>query len=107
MLDCPPENQADTSAFDAVIDVFIDASRGAPARAALIASLPETLSLRVRRRCLDGGVIPMQGQREALEALALAGAVGAAWRNNPSVELHLPPADDLSGFEVRALGEHE
>jgi len=107
MLDCPPENQADTTAFDAVIDVFIDAARGAPTRAALIASLPETLSLRVRRRCLLGGVTPMQGQREALEALALAGAVGAAWRNNPNVELNLPAAGDLSGREVRALGEHE
>ena len=28
MLDCPPEAQADTAAFDAVIDVFIDAARG-------------------------------------------------------------------------------
>ncbi len=74
MLDCPPEQQADTAAFDAVIDVFIEASRGAPTRAALIASLPETLSVRVRRRCLDNGVIPLQGQREALEALALARA---------------------------------
>ena len=45
-------------------------------RAALIASLPETISARIRRRCLEGGVIPLQGQREALEALALAGAIG-------------------------------
>ncbi len=44
MLDCPPEGQADAAAFDAVIDVFIDAARGAPTRAALIASLPETIS---------------------------------------------------------------
>ena len=80
MLDCPPEQKADTAAFDAVIDVFIEAARGAPTRAALIASLPETLSVRVRQRCFDNGVIPLQGQREALEALALAGAVGATWR---------------------------
>ncbi len=93
MLDCPPEQKADTAAFDAVIDVFIEAARGAPTRAALIASLPETLSVRVRQRCLDNGVVPLQGQREALEALALAGAVGAAWRSNPRVALNLPAAE--------------
>jgi acetate---CoA ligase (ADP-forming) len=105
MLDCPPERKADTAAFDAVIDVFIEASRGAPTRAALIASLPETLSVRVRQRCFDNGVIPLQGQREALEALALAGAVGAAWRSNPRVALNLPAAEPCAKSSVYALGE--
>jgi acetate---CoA ligase (ADP-forming) len=105
MLDSPPEGQADSAAYDAVIDVFIEAAHGASTRAALIASLPETISARIRRRCLEGGVIPMQGQREALEAISLAGRVGAAWTGNPSVNLHLPPsATAASG--VYALDEH-
>ncbi|MGO9634136.1 MAG: acetate--CoA ligase family protein [Steroidobacteraceae bacterium] len=106
MLDCPPEGKADTAAFDAAIDAFIAASHGAPARAALIASLPETISERVRRRCLEGGVIPLQGQREAMEALALAGATGVAWRSNPGVRLQKSRA----GTDSRAaysLSEHE
>src|SRR5580692_3448693 len=107
MLDSPPEGQADAAAYDAVIDVFIDAARGAPSRAALIASLPETISAEVRRRCLDGGVIPLQGQREALEALSLAGGVGAAWRANPGVQLHLPPAQAGASGDIHALGEHD
>src|SRR5208282_1491350 len=65
MLDCPPDGKSDTAAFDAVIDVFIDAARGAPTRAALVASLPETLGARTREHCLAGGVVPLQGQREA------------------------------------------
>jgi acetyl-CoA synthetase len=76
VLDCPPEGKADTSAFIAVIDEFIGAASGAPSRAILIACLPETLSAAVRERCLAAGVVPLQGQREALEALSLAGAVG-------------------------------
>ena len=92
MLDCPPEGKADTASFDAVIDVYIAAAQGAPSRAALIASLPETMSARIRTRCLEGGVVPLQGQREALEALSLAGAIGAVWRGTPAPELHLPPA---------------
>ena len=107
MLDSPPEGKADAAAYDAVIDVFIEAARGAPTRAALIASLPETISPAVRQRCLDGGVIPLQGQREALEALALAGAVGAAWRSIPQLRLQLPPAHASVASEVYALGEHE
>ena len=105
MLDSPPEGQADSAAYDAVIDVFIEAAQGASTRAALIASLPETISARIRRRCLEGGVIPMQGQREALEAISLAGGVGAAWTSNPSVNLHLPPSA-VASSGVYALDEH-
>jgi acetate---CoA ligase (ADP-forming) len=106
MLDSPPEQKADTASFDAVIDVFIEAARDAPTRAALIASLPETLSQRIRERCLQGGVIPLQGQREALEALALAGGVGAAWRDDPPMQLQLPEKASAS-CAIYALGEHE
>jgi len=105
MLDCPPA-PADTASFDAVIDVFIEASRGAPTRAALIASLPETLDASVRERCMAEGVTPLQGQREALEALALAGGVGEAWRANSIVELHLPPRQ-AQALQVETLSEQQ
>jgi acyl-CoA synthetase (NDP forming) len=107
MLDSPPEGKADSAAYDAVIDVFIEAARGAPTRAALIASLPETISAKVRRRCLDGGVIPLQGQREALEAISLAADVGTAWVDNSPVQLLLPPPQAVPAPGIYALGEHE
>jgi acetyl-CoA synthetase len=102
MLDCPPEAKADCAAFDAVIEAFIRAAQTTaaaaaaaaaqrtPSRAALIASLPETLSARIRQRCLMGGVVPLQGQREALEALSLAAGVGSAWDSTQRVVLQLP-----------------
>jgi acyl-CoA synthetase (NDP forming) len=105
MLDCPPEQKADTSSFDAVIDVFIAAAQGAPSRAALIASLPETISARIRQRCLEGGVIPMQGQREALEALSLAGGVGESWRLNRIPKLQLPSGSPGAVDTVQTLSE--
>jgi len=106
MVDCPPADKADTASFDAVIDVFIEAARGAPTRAAVIASLPETLGASVRERCLAGGVTPLQGQREALEALALAGGVGTVWRANPIVTLQLPPTASAAQ-QVETLGEEQ
>jgi acetyl-CoA synthetase len=120
MLDCPPEQKADTGSFDAVIDVFIAAAQaaathaaaanGVPSRAALIASLPETLSARTRERCLQGGVIPLQGLREALEALSLAGGVGAAWRGESAVRLQVPAGSATAGgqgVQTYALSEAE
>ena len=104
VLDCPPEGKADTAAFITAIDEFIGASIGAPTRAALIASLPETISAAVRERCLAAGVVPLQGQREALEALNLAGAVGETWSAPARLELQIP-SERLGG--ERTLLEHE
>jgi acyl-CoA synthetase (NDP forming) len=106
MLDSPPEGQADPAAYDAVIDVFIAAVGGAPTRAALIGSLPETISARIRQRCLEGGVVPLQGQREAMEALSLAASVGTAWGSNVDVQLQVR-ARAAAAADVVALGEHE
>jgi acyl-CoA synthetase (NDP forming) len=104
VLDCPPEGKADTAAFIAVIDEFIGAAIGAPSRAALIASLPETLSAKVRERCLSAGVMPLQGQREALEALHLAATVGANWGASGRLALRIPASN---ARPVRTLLEHE
>jgi acetate---CoA ligase (ADP-forming) len=104
VLDCPPEATADTAAFVAAIDEFIAAAIGAPSRAALIASLPETLSAKVRARCLAAGVVPLQGQREALEALSLAAAAGTVWGAGGAVALHIR-AHKIG--QDRTLLEHE
>ena len=90
MLDCPPEVKCETAAFDAAIDEFVAAAVAAPTPAAMIASLPETLSERVRGNCLAQRVVPLQGQREALEALSLAGAVGASWSRGTPPALQRP-----------------
>jgi acetyl-CoA synthetase len=105
MLDSPPEDAADTASFDVVIDAFIAASQGTATRAALIASLPETLSPRMRARCFQGGVVPLQGLRESLEALSLAGASGTAWRSNAEVRLNLAAPESAHAGRTRSLSE--
>jgi acetyl-CoA synthetase len=107
MLDCPPEDQADGSSYHVVIDEFITAAQplsdtDQPSRAALIGSLPETVSPQIRARCHAKNVIPLQGQREALEGLSLAGGVGIAWRTEPAVALHrsAPPSSDAVPYTL-------
>ncbi|MGH8230952.1 MAG: CoA-binding protein, partial [Steroidobacteraceae bacterium] len=79
MVDCPPAQQADPAAYLAAIEEFAAARPGAASRAALISSLPESMAPQTRERCLADGIAPLQGQREALESLALAAGVGEAW----------------------------
>jgi acyl-CoA synthetase (NDP forming) len=104
MIDCPPEGQADASAYLHGIEEFIAARDEAATRGALICSLPESLPAATRARCLASGVVPLQGQREALEALDLAGGVGAAWERRAVVELRRPR--QLKERSC-ALSEHE
>ncbi len=104
LVDCPPEGAADTSAYVSVIEEFAAALPGAATRGVVIASLPESLSRATREKCLAAGIVPLQGQREALEALDLAGAVGETWAHGAAVQLHIPRAASAS---ARTLTEHE
>jgi acetyl-CoA synthetase len=114
VLDSPPEDKADVSAFSVVIDQFVAAARAhastspQPSRAVLLASLPETLSPRVREQCLRAGVVPLQGQREALEALDLAGAVGETWNSGATLApLWQPGLHERMDEHVDTLDEVE
>jgi acetyl-CoA synthetase len=104
LIDCPPAARADDSTYVRVIDEFAAALPGAPSRAAVISSLPESLSAATREKCLAAGVVPLQGQREALEALDLAGRVGERWRGGAEVQLRRPRS---AAPATRTLPEHE
>ncbi|HYC08766.1 MAG TPA: acetate--CoA ligase family protein [Steroidobacteraceae bacterium] len=103
LVDCPPAG-ADDSTYVRVIEEFAAALPGAATRGAVISSLPESLLPATREKCLAAGVVPLQGQREALEALDLAAAVGAAWSRGGVVELRRPPVVPQAS---RALSEPE
>jgi acetate---CoA ligase (ADP-forming) len=105
MVDSPPEDQADPASYVACIEEFIAAYPGLPARAAVLSSLPESISAGTRARCLAAGVTPLQGQREALEALDNAAAIGAAWARGAAVELCRPQAGRTT--RARTLPEDE
>ncbi|HWW79272.1 MAG TPA: acetate--CoA ligase family protein [Steroidobacteraceae bacterium] len=90
MIDCPSAQKADPASYIAAIEEFIAAYPGARTRAAVICSLPESLDARTREMCLAAGVVPLQGQRQALEALDLAAAVGEAWSTGGGVALRTP-----------------
>lgn len=91
LVDCPPP-PADDSTYVRVIEEFAAAAAGAETRAVVISSLPESLSSATREKCIAAGVAPLQGQREALEALNLAALLGECWSRDGSVDLLRPSA---------------
>ena len=103
MLDCPPA-PADDGAYVNAVKEFAAALPGAPARGAVVSSLPESLSAATRELCFAAGIVPLQGQREALEALDLAAAVGETWARGATLELRIP---HQSAQGTHALSEHE
>src|SRR5881394_693126 len=104
LVDCPPAGAADDTAYLSAIGQFAAALSATTTRGVVIASLPESLPRATREKCLAAGIVPLQGQREALEALDLAGAVGETWARGAAVQLHLPRAAVGS---ARTLAEHE
>jgi acetate---CoA ligase (ADP-forming) len=104
MIDCPSPAEADATAYLNAIEEFAQAMPGAPTRGAVISSLPESLPAATRERCLAAGVVPLQGQRAALEALDLAGGVGLAWTDGPGVALLRPQRTHST---ARSLAEHD
>lgn len=110
MVDSPPADQADPSSYVAAIEEFIAANPHAQSRRAVISSLPESMATSIREQCLAGNVAPLQGQREALEALALAASIGETWARGKRVELRKPGRrsdPSRSGDSSAMLAEHE
>jgi acetyl-CoA synthetase len=104
MVDCPTATGADASSYVAAIEEFVGAAPGADCRAVVISSLPESMAAATRELCLSAGITPLQGQREALEALDLAAQIGAAWQQGPAPPLS-EPERATGGATARNLTE--
>jgi acetyl-CoA synthetase len=108
VVDTPPADQADPASYVAAIEEFIAACPQSSSRRAVISSLPESMSAVIREQCLAGGVVPLQGQREALEALDLAAAIGQTWDRGGCVQLRKSArANSRSSDTGVMLAEHE
>jgi acyl-CoA synthetase (NDP forming) len=77
ILDYPRAGVAGAQEWDLAIDALIGASRQTKSRTMLVSTFPELLPEQVRKRLIDGGIVPLQGLSDALKALA-----GAAWYND-------------------------
>ena len=81
VLDYPPTETSETENWEITERALIDAAATTGQRAAIVATLPETLPEDVRTRLLKAGIAPMQGLEECLFAIRAAAVIGQAQRN--------------------------
>lgn len=78
VMDFPRTDRSSAQGFEAPLRAFIHASRGTGARAAVIATLPESIPEARARELIESGVVPLLGLEEGLAAIAAAAACGSA-----------------------------
>ena len=77
ILDFPRGDRCDASSWDVTLQAFEHAQKATGAKAALVASLPESLPEHVGARMIASGIAPMQGLSECMEAIRIAADIGA------------------------------
>jgi len=83
VLDFPRADRCSSAAWQITLDAFVAAYQRESQPCAVVASLPEGMPDAMARQLLDGGIAPMQGLPDCLDAVAHAAAIGAAqqrWR---------------------------
>ena len=103
VLDIPRLDRCDPAAWLPALDALRAATAATGSRAAMLATLPETLPESVAAECLAQGIAPLSGIDDALAAIEAAAAIGAAWVRPPSPPLAAPVA--LAG-QPHLLTEH-
>ena len=104
MVDPQDDTLADTASFDRAIDTLLEVAPQSPGHAALLSSLPESLSKTTREKCLQAGVVPLQGLAEALQALHHSANIQTVWDNWSPPKLYPPVPDEVP---IRTLSEAE
>ena len=79
MLDFPNIEDCDITEWEDIVDEYILSAKLKKKRAAIIASLPETLPKHIRDKCLKSGIVPLQGLKESLYAIHCSILTGQAW----------------------------
>ncbi len=110
ILDFPREDRCDASSWEATLAAFEAAQKATGAKAALVASLPESLPEAVGQRMIASGIAPMQGISECMEAIRIASEIGtrrtaqrsAPLRSTASINEPIRMLDEPTGKAVLA-----
>ena len=81
MVDPQDDIEANTESFDRAIEILLEAveEKTVSGRAALLSSLPESLSKLTREKCFKNGIVPLQGLLESLEAIHHSCRIRNVW----------------------------
>ena len=85
MLDFPNMEKCDTDEWDAIVNRFINIAKKYK-NGSLISSLSDTMPKHIRDKCINNGISPLQGMKEALFTIKKAIEIGSIWKNESAVK---------------------
>ena len=88
MLDFPNMEKCDTDEWDAIVDKFIKVAKKYK-NGSLISSLSDTMPKHIRDKCINNGISPLQGMKEALFTIKKAIEIGSIWKNESAVKNYI------------------
>ena len=88
MLDFPNMEKCDTDEWDAIVDKFIKVAKKYK-NGSLISSLSDTMPKHIREKCINNGISPLQGMKEALFTIKKAIEIGSIWKNESAVKNYI------------------
>ena len=91
--DWPHPGRCDDAAWQIALEAYAAASRATGAKTAIVATLPECMPEPVAERIARSGIVPLLGIEDALEAAALAAAVGRSFGRPAPPPLHAPSGE--------------
>lgn len=100
ILDFPRGDRCDASSWDVTLQAFENAQKATGAKAALVASMPESLPECVGTRMVASNIAPMQGISECMEAIRIAADIGAARARNRAGLLKRAHAIDVNRVQM-------
>ncbi|MDU8943149.1 acetate--CoA ligase family protein [Ovoidimarina sediminis] len=105
VLDLPRPDRCDPASWDIVVDTAIGACADTGRPLAILATLPEAMPEPVADRLASGGVVPLSGLTDGLEAIAAAARIGAGPRDTAPVLLPgtIPPARVMTEAGAKAI----
>ena len=85
MLDFPNMEKCDTHEWDAIVNKYIKVAKKYK-NGSLISSLSDTMPKHIRDKCINNGISPLQGMKEALFTIKKAIEIGSIWKNESAVK---------------------
>ena len=85
MLDFPNMEKCDTHEWDAIVNKYIKVAKKYK-NGSLISSLSDTMPKHIRDKCINNGISPLQGMKEALFTIKKAIEIGSIWKNEFAVK---------------------
>jgi acyl-CoA synthetase (NDP forming) len=103
IMDIPPEDRCDPSAWDSALAALIKANSRCNANVAMLATLPENLSEALSDKLLSHGICPMHGMEEMI--LAIDAAIQAGEIMNAVSEPVFLAIQENEAFKVLDEGQ--